>query len=168
MYTCCRDGKARENKYPRKTNQKRKTVKKSRKLEKSYCLARMHVRHHQPTGQVLVTYISTHTNHSLGLEECKYIPLSLSVRKEIQEKFAQGVTLERIMDGNVYTLFTVSVSKCTSVTYLYTYSTNCINPFSTDIRADLGQRHQRSMFDQKATRRHFITRQDCRNACFIH
>lgn len=53
-------------------------------------------------------------------------------------------------------------SKCTSVTYLCTY---CINPFSTDIRADLGQRHQRSMFDQKATRRHFITRQDCRNAC---
>ena len=40
-----------------------------------------------------------HTNHSLGLEECKYLPLPQSIRKEIQEKFAQGVTLERIMNG---------------------------------------------------------------------
>ena len=43
--------------------------------------------------------IHLHTHKSLGLEECKYLPLPLSVRKEIQEKFAQGVTLERIMDG---------------------------------------------------------------------
>jgi len=59
----------------------------------------MYVKHNQSTGKVELTYICTHTNHSLGLEECKYLPLPLSVRKEIQEKFAQGVTLERIMDG---------------------------------------------------------------------
>ena len=64
-----------------------------------YCLARMYVKHHQATGRVEVTYICTHTNHSLGLKEFKYLPLPHSVRKEIQEKFAQGVTLERIMDG---------------------------------------------------------------------
>ena len=45
FYTCCRDGKARENKCPRKTEEKRKITKKSRKLEGSYCLARMHVKH---------------------------------------------------------------------------------------------------------------------------
>ena len=70
----------------------------SRKLE-DYCLARMHVKHYQSKGRVEVTYICTHTHHSLRLEECKYLPLSQSVRKEIQEKFVQGVTLERIMDG---------------------------------------------------------------------
>ena len=102
LYTCCRDGKPRENKCPRKTDEKRKIMKKSRKLEGSYCLARMHVKHHISSGNVVVTYISTHTNHSLGLEECKYIPLPQSVRKEIQQKFAQGITLERIMDGNTY------------------------------------------------------------------
>ena len=35
----------------------------------------------------------------------------------------------------------------------------------TDVRSDLGSRHQRKAFDQVASRRHFITRQDCRNAC---
>ena len=59
----------------------------------------MYVKHYQSAGRVEVTYICTHTNHSLGLEEGKYLPLPQSVRKEIQEKFAQGVTLERIMDG---------------------------------------------------------------------
>ena len=93
-----RDGTARENKLPRKTDKKRKAVKGSRKLE-DYCLARMHVQHNQTTERVKVTYICAHTNHSLELEECKYLPLPQSVRKEIQEKFAQGVTLERIMNG---------------------------------------------------------------------
>ena len=62
-------------------------------------MARMYVKHYQSTGRVEVTYICTHRNHLLGLEECKYLPLPQSVQKEIQEKFAQGVTLERIMDG---------------------------------------------------------------------
>ena len=98
LYTCCRDGASRDNKLPRKTKQKRQSIKGSRKLE-DYCLARMYVKHYQSTRRVEVTYICTHTNHLLGLEECKYLPLPQSVRKEMQEKFAQGVTLERIMDG---------------------------------------------------------------------
>ena len=35
----------------------------------------------------------------------------------------------------------------------------------TDTRFDLGKRDQRHTFDEMASRRHFITRQDCRNAC---
>ena len=56
-------------------------------------------KHYQSTGRVEVTYICTQANQILELEECKYLPLPQSVRKEIQEKFAHGITLERIMDG---------------------------------------------------------------------
>ena len=47
---------------------------------------------------------------------------------------------------------------------LHAHSLVCLLS-TTDIRADLGQRHQRNTFDERATRKHFITRQDCRNAC---
>ena len=47
--------------------------------------------------------MSTHTHiqtmHSPGVAELKHLPLPASVREEIKEKFLQGVTLERIMDG---------------------------------------------------------------------
>lgn len=44
--------------------------------------------------------IHLHTHKSLTWTGGVQVPpLPLSVRKEIQEKFAQGVTLERIMDG---------------------------------------------------------------------
>ncbi len=71
----------------------RRSLKGSRKLENSYSLARMYVKHNRSTGRVEVIYNFTHTNHSLGLEECEYLPLPLSVQTDIQEKFAQGVTL---------------------------------------------------------------------------
>ena len=32
-------------------------------------------------------------------EECKHIPLPASLRKEVQEKFAAGITIERIVAG---------------------------------------------------------------------
>ena len=96
LYTCCRDGKARK-KHP-STESKRKLFKASRKLS-SFCLSRMYVKHYHITGKVEVLYISTHTNHSLGLHECKHLPLPVSIRRKIQEKFACGVSLERIMDG---------------------------------------------------------------------
>ena len=51
------------------------------------------------TGEVTVDYVSTHTGHKPSVEECKHIPLPPSLRKEVQEKFAAGVTIERIMDG---------------------------------------------------------------------
>ena len=59
----------------------------------------MMVKKNTDTGKVRVTYIPTHTNHSLGLAECKYIPLPKSVCQEIEEKFASGIRLEKIMDG---------------------------------------------------------------------
>ena len=62
----------------------------------------MYVKQLRSSGRVGVLYVCTHTNHSLGLEECKYIPLSQSVKKEIQEKFSQGITLERIMNVKTY------------------------------------------------------------------
>ena len=37
--------------------------------------------------------------------------------------------------------------------------------YNTDIREDIGARHQRHEFDEVVTRKHFITRQDYRNAC---
>ena len=99
LYTCCRDGKPRENKTQRKTEKKRLFLKKTRKLTDSYCLARMYVKHHLSTGKVEVEYTYTHKNHSPGVKELKHLPLPTSVREEIKEKFSQGVTLERIMNG---------------------------------------------------------------------
>ena len=98
LYVCCRDGTQRKNMLPRASGQKRRFIRGSRKLQE-YCVARMHVKHFTKPASVEVTYISTHTNHAVGIQECKYLPLPLSVRKDIQEKFAHGVTLERIMSG---------------------------------------------------------------------
>ena len=59
----------------------------------------MYVKHYLTTGKIEVEYTYTHTNHSPGVAELKHLPLPASVRDEIKEKFSQGVTLERIMDG---------------------------------------------------------------------
>ena len=66
LYTC-RDGKPRENKTHRKTEKKRLSLKKTRKLADSYCLARMYVKHHLSTGNVEVEYTYTHKS----LTRCK-------------------------------------------------------------------------------------------------
>jgi len=60
----------------------------------------MYVKVLQPSGNVKVLYNCIHTNYSLGLEECKHTPVSQSVKTEIEEKFSQGITVDRIMDGN--------------------------------------------------------------------
>ncbi|XP_065903839.1 uncharacterized protein [Dysidea avara] len=57
----------------------------------------MYVKHRISTGNVEVDYIFTHTNHSPGLEEVKHIPIPTSVQEEIQQKFSQGVSVEKIM-----------------------------------------------------------------------
>ena len=98
LYVCCRDGAQRKNTQQRVSEKKRRFIRGSRKLEE-YCVARMHVKHFTKPATVEVTYISTHTNHAVGIQECKYLPLPFSVRKDIQDKFSQGVTLERIMSG---------------------------------------------------------------------
>ena len=59
----------------------------------------MYVKHYLSVGNVEVEYNYTHTNHTPGIKEFKYLPLPASVRKEVQEKFSKGITLKRIMDG---------------------------------------------------------------------
>jgi len=51
------------------------------------------------TDMVEVKYINSHTNHELGLDECKHLPLSKSVKEEVQQQFAAGIAIERIMDS---------------------------------------------------------------------
>ena len=98
LYTCCRDGIPRQNKGMRKSGEKRMRHVDTRKLPDSYCLARMKVKIYKDTERVEVNYTSTHS-HSIGLDQCKYLPLPITIRREIQEKFVQGISLERIMDG---------------------------------------------------------------------
>ena len=53
-------------------------------------------------------------------------------------------------------------------THLYSYIARyMMNSYITliDIREEIGKRHCRNKFDELATRKHFITRQDCRNVC---
>ena len=52
-------------------------------------------------GNVKVTYITSHTNHELGIKECKHLPLPLSVKNYIQEQFSVGVSLEHVLDGTI-------------------------------------------------------------------
>ena len=65
----------------------------------------MYVKHRISTGNVEVDYIFTHTNHSPGLEEVKHIPIPTSVQEEIQQKFSQGVSVEKIMKGMEYIMY---------------------------------------------------------------
>ena len=59
LYVCCRDGTQRHNMLPRATEQKRKFIRGSRKLQNSYCVARMHVKHY--TNPPKVEHTSPHT-----------------------------------------------------------------------------------------------------------
>ena len=51
------------------------------------------------TDTVEVKYINSHTNHELKLEECKNLPLPNSVKDEIRQQHAAGISIERIMDS---------------------------------------------------------------------
>ena len=103
MYTCCDDGQYKPNSAPRKSNQTRKHTQ-TRKLGEKYCLARMTATKNLKTGTVSLQYIATHTNHELSLAETKHLPLPQSLKKEVQDKFAKGISLERIMDGEYYSI----------------------------------------------------------------
>ena len=97
LYTCCRDGKAKQNSQPRKTAKSRK-LRGSRKLD-DYCISRMTVMEDTCNGKVSVRYIRTHTNHNPGIEETKHVLLPQTVRQEVQEKYGQNVQLDAILDG---------------------------------------------------------------------
>ena len=105
MYTCCRDGNKREHTGPSKTGKTRKHQQ-NRKLE-NYCIAMMIATENRSEGRVEVKYISTHTNHELSVTECRNLPLPNSVREDICQQFAAGISLERIMDS-MYTCTTYS------------------------------------------------------------
>ena len=50
-------------------------------------------------GSVHMQYTHTHTNHD---SEMRFLSLPKSVRDEVQLKFARGVSIERIMDGEFW------------------------------------------------------------------
>ena len=43
--------------------------------------------------------------------------------------------------------------------------TNTEHKLEHHMREEIGERHQRNEFDKVVSRKHFITRQDCHNAC---
>ena len=96
LYTCCRDGKARENKCPKKTA-KTRGGRDSKKLE-SFCVSRMTVTKGRE-GNVSLKYIRTHTNHTPGIEELKHLPLPQTVREEVRDKYGQNIKLDSILDS---------------------------------------------------------------------
>ena len=105
------------------------------------------------SGVVTVKYVMPHTNHHTNLSECKHLPLPkcvvdkvrLQLAKCVVDKvrlqLASGVKIERVLDG-----------KCIM-----------LRLFLLDIRSDLSSRSKRKYFMDTVQRRHFITRQDCRN-----
>ena len=92
-YICCQDGKRRSHEE-RPVASKPREHTASRKLN-DYCIARMTVKEYLRSEQMEVQYITTHTNHQLGIGECKYLPLPLSVKEEIQQHSAIGKTMEK-------------------------------------------------------------------------
>ena len=54
------------------------------------------------SGEVEVTYVKTHTNHQPGLKEVKYVPLPEATKQEVRNKYADGVKLDKIIDGEHY------------------------------------------------------------------
>ena len=48
-----------------------------------------------------VKYVSAHSNHTIGPSEDAFLPLPASTKEEIAMKLALGISIERIMDGNV-------------------------------------------------------------------
>ena len=98
MFVCCREGKKKDHTERQNKTRQTRAHSTSRKLA-TFCLARMAVPEHLKSGRVDIRYISTHTNHELGIGECKYLPLPPSVKRDIQQQFAEGKPLERIMDG---------------------------------------------------------------------
>ena len=108
LYVCCRDGMKKGHAGPNKTGKTRKHE--SRKIEQ-YCLSRMIVTEYLKERKVHVRYISTHTNHDLSLQECKHLPLPPSLKTDIQQQFAEGVLLERIIGSKLlkFTLYPVII-----------------------------------------------------------
>ena len=50
-------------------------------------------------GHVKVEYIPAHTNHTLGQDELKHLPLPISTKEEVAMKLSLGVPPTRILNG---------------------------------------------------------------------
>ena len=107
VHFCCRDGMKRGHAGANKTGKIRKHHE-SRKIEQYY-LSRMIITEYLKERKVHVHYILTHTNHDLSLQECKHLSLPPSIKADIQQQFAEGVLLERIIDSKLlkFTLYPV-------------------------------------------------------------
>ena len=88
----------------------------SRKLE-NYCTARMTATEYYIDGMVEVKYYSYHTNHQLGVGECRNLPLPNSVKEDIQQQFVAGITIEQIMDSKFIIVHLILVTR-TRVVYV--------------------------------------------------
>ena len=97
LYTCCRDGKAKENYQPKKTHQIRKHSG-SRKLE-AFCILSMMVTENKSICKVTVQFIWTHTSHTPGIGEAQHLPLPEATKQEIKEKYALSIEVDAILDG---------------------------------------------------------------------
>ena len=92
---------ARRNEQPRKTDKCHKGDI-TRKLDTSgYCIACITATENLQTGLVNVEYLSSHSCHKPSIEECRFLPLPPSLRQKVQEKCAAGMTIEKIMDGEL-------------------------------------------------------------------
>ena len=54
------------------------------------------------TGAVEVSYIATHTNHELGVNEPKHLQLSNTIKESMSIKLQEGLPIKRIMDGMTF------------------------------------------------------------------
>ena len=52
-------------------------------------------------GKVVVNYMATHTNHQINLKECKHLPLPQSVSTQVQTMLANGVQVDKVLDGKL-------------------------------------------------------------------
>ena len=61
----------------------------------------MYVTKHK-AGNVEVEYISAHSNHTIGPTEDAFLKLPTSTKEHIEMKLSLGISIERIIDGNVH------------------------------------------------------------------
>ena len=76
----------------KKKTDKKRSGKHSQKLE-NFCTVRMIATVCNDSGKVEVKYISEHTDHELGVNECRNLPLPNSVEEEIKQHLQQELQL---------------------------------------------------------------------------
>ena len=60
-------------------------------------------------------YIFLHSNHDLSSNQAKFLPLSKDIKNSIAFKLAQGIPIDRILDGKIHTIVTllsIGIIKC--------------------------------------------------------